>query len=758
MKAKATSASVFALAVLVGITTVGCRDTWPHSATWVPGDLGRTHGEPAEGGYYGNWDPYAVEVEVKPVSDVNPVGTQHVLIATVKDADGNTLPARRVEWIIAEGSVGSFVEVDESGWQRSRGHKEDNKFAITHTNYGAHVLTRGNDDPNDDIVLEKGQTWVVITSPIEGSTNVIAYVPAIYNWDKHKVIVTKNWYDVVWELPPPAVNRIGTDHQLVTKVMRCSDDMPIEGYDVVYKILSGPDAVLLPGGGQTATVKTDAAGLGKVTLKQKTPAEGTNEIEVRIIRPADRACCKPAAHIYTGTTQKTWVSPSIAIKKTAPATAIVGQQFRYSVTVQNPGKAAARNVVVTDELPDGIRYVSSSPEATVAGRKLSWGFRTLDPKQSLAMYVTVQATRTGKFTNCADVKADDGLTARSCADTVVKQAKLVLEKTGPEEVILCDTITYRLTVRNTGGVSATNVQITDMLADGIKTVDDRQSVTISVGTLPAGGSKTYKLLAKASRTGKFTNRAEATADTGLKASATAVTTVRVPVLKLAKTGQAERYINRPVTYQITVRNSGDAEARNTVLTDMVPPQMGFVSATNGGTYAGGKITWNLGTLDPNESVTVSATLMAKVIGTASNRVSVSAYCAEAKASFQTKIKGIPAILLEAIDLKDPIEVGANETYVITVTNQGSADDTNIKIVCEFPDQQEYVSSEGPTRATVDGRKVTFAPLKSLAPKAKVTYRVVLKGVRTGNIRFKVTLTSGELTVPVQETESTNIYD
>ena len=42
------------------------------------------------------------------------------------------------------------------------------------------------------------------------------------------------------------------------------------------------------------------------------------------------------------------------------------------------------------------------------------------------------------------------------------------------------------------------------------------------------------------------------------------------------------------------------------------------------------------------------------------------YGAEAvSASAQTQIDAIAAILLEVIDLSDPIEVGGNETYLIT---------------------------------------------------------------------------------------------
>jgi uncharacterized repeat protein (TIGR01451 family) len=122
-----------------------------------------------------------------------------------------------------------------------------------------------------------------------------------------------------------------------------------------------------------------------------------------------------------------------------------------------------------------------------------------------------------------------------------------------------------------------------------------------------------------------------------------------------------------------------------------------------------------------------------------------------------EVKGIPAILLEVIDVEDPIEVGSTITYIITVTNQGSAVGTNIKLACTLPAQQSYASSDGPTQASIDGPSVAFAALPSLAPKAKATFRVVATGTAPGDVRFKVSMTSDQAQTPVEETESTNVY-
>ena len=97
-----------------------------------------------------------------------------------------------------------------------------------------------------------------------------------------------------------------------------------------------------------------------------------------------------------------------------------------------------------------------------------------------------------------------------------------------------------------------------------------------------------------------------------------------------------------------------------------------------------------------------------------NKVSATAYCADAvNASAETDVKAIPAVLLEVVDVTDPVEVGTRTTYVITVTNQGSAPSTNIEIVCNLEENVRYVSSSGLLSTNSPSRLVTRqAPLWS----------------------------------------------
>jgi len=220
-----------------------------------------------------------------------------------------------------------------------------------------------------------------------------------------------------------------------------------------------------------------------------------------------------------------------------------------------------------------------------------------------------------------------------------------------------------------------------------------------------------------------------------------------------------RYAGRPVEYNITVRNTGDAPATDTIVEDLLPSATNFVSASDGGTFSNGRVTWNLGTLAPNASKSLTVTITGNAIGTIRQTAVARARCAEqVTAQAETQIRGIPAILLEVIDLEDPIEVGSEVVYEITVTNQGSSTGTNIKIDVTLEGEMQYVKAVGPTAATHDGaKKIAFAPLPSLAPKARATWRVSVKALKAGDVRFAVEMNSDQIDRPVNETEATHFY-
>ena len=92
-----------------------------------------------------------------------------------------------------------------------------------------------------------------------------------------------------------------------------------------------------------------------------------------------------------------------------------------------------------------------------------------------------------------------------------------------------------------------------------------------------------------------------------------------------------------------------------------------------------------------------------------------------------------------------------------MTNQGTANSTNIRVVCTLEDTMDAVSAVGATRGSVAGKVISFEPLPSLAPRTKATWKVVVKAVGAGDARFKVAMTSDQIQRPVDETEATHFY-
>lgn len=240
-------------------------------------------------------------------------------------------------------------------------------------------------------------------------------------------------------------------------------------------------------------------------------------------------------------------------------------------------------------------------------------------------------------------------------------------------------------------------------------------------------------------------------------ASTATTTMKAPNVQISKTCPKLRYIGRDATFELTVSNSGDGAAANVVVVDALPANAEFISADGGGTREGGNVVWRIGTLEAGASKTFKINMRCSQMGMVKNSASVT-YCSEATVACEFEVKGIPAILLECVDDPDPIEVGSQSTYTITVTNQGSQADTNIVVECELADAQEFVKAAGATVGQASGKSVKFAPLPTLAPKAKATYMVTFKGIKSADARFKITMKSDQTESPVMETEATRIYE
>ncbi len=449
---------------------------------------------------------------------------------------------------------------------------------------------------------------------------------------------------------------------------------------------------------------------------------------------------------------------AIFVEKFFPTVVNAGAPFEYEIRVTNLTSLDLDNVRVWDNVPNNFRLDSATPNPDSASAgNLMWNLGSMGPREVRTIKVRGAAPEEGSIQACAKVEYDTSL----CNEILVVKPAIDLAVEMTPSVLLCDPITIKYTVCNRGTGAATNVVVSETLPNGLTTANGSSEVRFTVPHLGAGECADFSVAAKAATTGTFSVEGSATADGGLSASAGAQqTVVSQPELTISVEcpGRILAGRNVPeVPISITVKNTGNATSTNTVVEAPVPAGTTFARASDGGANAGGTIRWNVGSLAAGATRTLSFAVQPGQRGTIDARARVVGECAAAATDgCQVDVLGIPAVLLEVVDMDDPIRVGENVTYRISVTNQGSAPDREIEIVCNFEGEAQFVSASG--RHEVNGQTITFEPVKVLNAKERVTFEVTLKAVDAGDIRFAVTMNTAELKRPVQETEATNFYE
>jgi uncharacterized repeat protein (TIGR01451 family) len=310
-------------------------------------------------------------------------------------------------------------------------------------------------------------------------------------------------------------------------------------------------------------------------------------------------------------------------------------------------------------------------------------------------------------------------------------------------------------VKNSGSLPARDVVVTDNIPEGMTHQSGQRVLRFNVGELGPNEAKQMAVTLKAATKGNHCNVARvATANAG-NAESEACTQVLVPGLSIVKTGDKEQFLSRPARYRIVVNNTGETTLTGVVVTDTAPPETTIASAT-GATINGKTATWNIGSLAPGAEKSFDLTLTAQAAGNYCNNATVaSAEGLRETAQACTIWRGVGALLLEKADDPDPIQINETTTYMVRVTNQGTADDTNIKVVVEFPAELDPVSATH--GGVVNGKRVTFPAFPRLSSKQAFEYKVIAKGVKVGDARVRFIRTSDGIPAPTTAEESTRVY-
>src|SRR5262249_24586155 len=174
--------------------------------------------------------PPGPELRITPARIVAPVNTEVVLAAGICSPDGYYFTRQPLEWMLAQDGVGQIVAVghesvhNTSYLLRNSPQKVATNYVRAHTSTISQVLNRGTPNPADDVYLHKGQSWISITSPTEGTSHVVVWAPKEQNWDRRKATAVIQWVNAGWRLPPNATSRAGQACPLTTTVSRMNGE------------------------------------------------------------------------------------------------------------------------------------------------------------------------------------------------------------------------------------------------------------------------------------------------------------------------------------------------------------------------------------------------------------------------------------------------------------------------------------------------------------------------------------------------------
>jgi uncharacterized repeat protein (TIGR01451 family) len=226
-------------------------------------------------------------------------------------------------------------------------------------------------------------------------------------------------------------------------------------------------------------------------------------------------------------------------------------------------------------------------------------------------------------------------------------------------------------------------------------------------------------------------------------------------LEIACTVTDKIVAGRTVEICLSVHNSGNLTEPSATVTLPVPPDALITAATDNGALVNNAVTWTIENLPANATKQLCTVIKPQKPGALNfNPTASSATVPAVTSACSTEAIGIPAILLEKSDDPDPVAIGDTTTFTVKVTNQGTADDSNVQVVVTIAPELEPVSS---AEGKITGQDVTMPVIPKLAPKEVVTYKIVAKGVKAGDGHTMFTLLSDVLKSPLNAEESTTVY-
>ncbi|SDH65273.1 conserved repeat domain-containing protein/fimbrial isopeptide formation D2 domain-containing protein [Leifsonia sp. 98AMF] len=548
-------------------------------------------------------------------------------------------------------------------------------------------------------------------------------------------------------------------------------------------VTAGPDNGATINGNALSWSGPLAAGATVVityTVTVNNPDTGDKELRNTVSPTGPGGSCDPAGECTTTTNVRSFTTA----KSASPAGAVnPGETVTYTVTVTNTGTAdftAANPAGFTDDLSAVLddATITGGPDngATITGSTLSWSGALAAGATIVITYTaTVNTPDTGDHTLTNAVVPGDGgscLTAGDCATTTPVQSYTVAKASsaaGP--VHPGDTVTYTVTVTNTGQADYTATAPASVTDDLSQVLDDATYVAGSAtngaivngttltwsGPLAVGAVQTitYQVLAGPAGTGDGTLTNTVTASPGdgggCATPGDCTTTNLLQAFTVTKTAdKADVVPGDIVTFTVTVKNTGQVDYTATdpaSFTDDLSAVLDDASynndATAGATYAAPTLSWS-GAVAVGDTVTVTYSVTVNDPDTGDKMITNTVVTPPGgdcpagtdNAACTVQIPSGSFTVAKAAS-SQTVTPGGTITYTVTVVNTGKADYTAAE-PASFSDDLTNVlddaayNGDASNGATVAGNTLSWAGPLAVGQTVKVTYSVTVNSPDAGN--------------------------
>ena len=230
-------------------------------------------------------------------------------------------------------------------------------------------------------------------------------------------------------------------------------------------------------------------------------------------------------NVVNNTTNADPICDLVIVKYVNASEVYIGDIIKWTIIVTNNGPSEAKNVKVSDNLPDGLIFVSyKSSQGKYNDDTGIWTVGKLASGSSARLTIVTNTSKVGNITNPVSVstttpESNESNNFANRTTQVNPLVDLIIKKSSDKLVYnINDTIHWIIKVKNKGPCEAIDVLVQDLLPSGTEFINYTSSKGFfnetegvwSIGDLEKGEEVEIEIICKAIEYGKFTNYATVT--------------------------------------------------------------------------------------------------------------------------------------------------------------------------------------------------------------------------------------------------------